>query len=211
MNSKEYKNMTIQEFTKAADKYEGDKSGIYAMCKKDYPDILAELKKEKWDTLLDAGCGPAPMITLLSKKYPDRHYTGLDLTPKMIETAKKKKIPNTEFIVGDCENLPFKANTFDVIICSNSFHHYPNPQKFFNSVYKCLKKGGRLILRDYTANALVLWFFNHIEMPIVNLIGHGDVAMVSEKDIRKMARKAHLNVELFERRKGMRMHCVLRK
>lgn len=48
-------------------------------------------KKEPWDTLLDAGCGPAPMITLLSEKYPDRHYTGIDLTPKMIEQARKKK------------------------------------------------------------------------------------------------------------------------
>ncbi len=33
MNSNEYKNMTVQEFTKAADRYEGDKAGIYAMCK----------------------------------------------------------------------------------------------------------------------------------------------------------------------------------
>ncbi len=211
MNSNKYKNLTIQEFTKAAGRYEGDKAGIYAMCKKDYPDILAELKKEKWDTLLDAGCGPAPMITLLSEKYPDRHYTGIDITPKMIETAKKKKIPNAEFVVGDCENLPFAANTFDVIICVNSFHHYPNPQNFFNSVYKCLKKGGRLILRDYTANVFVLWLCNHIEIPLANFVGHGDVGMVSEKDMRKMAAKAHLRVELFERRKKMRMHCVLRK
>jgi len=211
MNRKDYKNLTIREFTKVADRYEGDRAGVYKMCKKDYPEILAELKKEKWNTLLDAGCGPAPMITLLSEKYPDRHYIGLDLTPRMIETAKAKKIPNAEFVVGDCENLPFSANTFDVIICANSFHHYPNPQKFFNSVYKCLKKGGKLILRDYTANAFVLWLCNYIEIPVVNLAGYGDVGMVSERDVRRMAKKAHLSVESFERRRGMRMHCVLRK
>ena len=51
------------------------------MCKKDYPVILEELEKEPFRDLLDAGCGPAPMISLLSEKYPDRHYTGLDLTP----------------------------------------------------------------------------------------------------------------------------------
>ena len=44
--------------------------------------------------LLDAGCGPAPMISLLSEKYPNRHYTGLDLTLAVIEQAKKKKISN---------------------------------------------------------------------------------------------------------------------
>lgn len=43
------------------------------------------------------------MISLLSEKYPNRHYTGLDLTLAMIEQAKKKNIPNADFVVGDCE------------------------------------------------------------------------------------------------------------
>ncbi len=103
-------------------------------------------EKEEFTSLLDAGCGPAPMISLLAEKYPNRHYTGLDLTPAMIEQAKKKNIPNAEFVVGDCENFPFDENSFDAIICSNSFHHYPNPQAFFYSVKKCLRPGGRLIL-----------------------------------------------------------------
>jgi trans-aconitate methyltransferase len=46
------------------------------------------------------------MISLLSEKYPNRHYTGLDLTPAMIEQAKKKNIPNANFVVGDCEKNP---------------------------------------------------------------------------------------------------------
>ena len=29
---------------------------------------------------------------------------------------------------------------------ANSFHHYPNPQAFFNSAYRVLRKGGRLVL-----------------------------------------------------------------
>ena len=43
------------------------------------------------------------MISLLSEKYPNRHYTGLDLTLVMIEQAKKKNILNVDFVVGDCE------------------------------------------------------------------------------------------------------------
>ena len=157
------------------------------MCKKDYPDILEELEKEPFRDLLDAGCGPAPMISLLSEKYPDRHYTGLDLTPAMIEQAKKKNIPNATFVVGDCENFPFKNNSFDAIICSMSFHHYPNPQAFFDSVKRCLRPNGRLLLRDVTSdNKVLVWLMN-------------------------CCRKAGLKVEKFEIRKGMRMHCVVRK
>ena len=90
MKNEEYKKMSIKEFTKAAGRYESNHAGIYEMCKKDYPDILEELEKEPFRDLLDAGCGPAPMISLLAEKHPDRHYTGLDLTPAMIEQAKRK-------------------------------------------------------------------------------------------------------------------------
>ena len=89
MKNEEYKKLSIKEFTKAAGRYESSHAGIYEMCKKDYPDILEELEEEPFRDLLDAGCGPAPMISLLAEKYPDRHYTGLDLTPAMIEQANE--------------------------------------------------------------------------------------------------------------------------
>lgn len=63
---------------------------------------------------------------------------GLDLTPAMIEQARKKNLKNATFVVGDCENFPFEDDSFDAIICSMSFHHYPDPQAFFNSVKRCL-------------------------------------------------------------------------
>lgn len=180
MTNEEYKQLSLKEFTKAAKNYESDHAGLYEMCKKDYPDILEELEKEPFSDLLDAGCGPAPMISLLAKKYPDRHYTGLDLTPAMIEQAKKKNIPNAEFVVGDCENFPFEDNAFDAIICSNSFHNYPDPLAFFKSVQRCLRPGGRLVLRDVTSdNKLLLWFMDKIELPLANLCGHGDVKIAT--------------------------------
>ena len=110
MKNEEYKKLSISEFTKAAGRYESNHAGIYEMCKKDYPEILEELEKEPFNDLLDAGCGPAPMISLLSEKYPDRHYTGLDLTPAMIEQAKKTAVRNGRSM----ENLFFltKENRF---------------------------------------------------------------------------------------------------
>ena len=212
MKNEEYKKLSIKEFTKAAGRYESSHAGIYEMCKKDYPDILEELEKEPFRDLLDAGCGPAPMISLLAEKYPDRHYTGLDLTPAMIEQAKKKNISNATFVVGDCENFPFENDSFDAIICSMSFHHYPNPQAFFDSVKRCLRPNGRLVLRDVTSDSKVLvWLMNTLEMPLANICGHGDVQVPTRDVVIKCCKKAGLKVEKFEIRKGMRMHCVVRK
>jgi len=45
------------------------KAGIYKICINDYPPILQELEKiGNFETLLDASCGIAPMITLLKEK-----------------------------------------------------------------------------------------------------------------------------------------------
>ncbi|KAG4108189.1 methylase [Neocallimastix lanati (nom. inval.)] len=206
--SEEYKALTIKEFDKAAEKYEGNEAGVYKLCKDDYPHILEEIEKIEFETLLDAGCGTAPMISLLKKKYPEKKFTGIDLSPKMIEQAIKKNLENTEFIIGDCENLPFEGNTFDIIINSQSFHHYPNPQEFFNSVYRVLKPNGKLILRDNTGNRAVKWFVNKIETPILNNIGRGDVRIYSLNEIGEFCKKANLEIEKLEQQKGFRLHLV---
>ncbi len=212
MNDKRYKEKSIKEFTKAAKKYEGDDAGIYKLCRKDYPEIQEELEKESFHDLLDAGCGTAPMISLLSKEHPECHFTGLDLTPAMIEQAKKKNIHHADFVVGDCEDFPFDDDSFDAIICANSIHHYPNPQAFFDSVKRCLRKGGRLIIRDISSkSSLVMFFMNHIELPICNLLGHGDVKIASITTIKECCAKSGLVIEKAEFRKGMRLHCVIRK
>lgn len=45
MTPEEYKAMSIKEFTEAAKVYDSGHSGIYEMCKDDYPPILEELEK----------------------------------------------------------------------------------------------------------------------------------------------------------------------
>ena len=209
--AQEYKNLTIKEFTKAADVYETGHAGIYEMCKDDYPYISAELAKEDYTDLLDCGCGTGPMISLLYEKDPEKNYTGIDITPRMIEVANAKKLPGVTFVTGDCEDLPFEDASFDVIICSNSFHHYPNPQKFFNSAARVLRHGGRLILQDYTSWKPVIWLMNHTEMPLANLIGHGDVAAYTMEQVREFCGNAGLRVEKLEKARKFRMHLVARK
>ena len=107
MTAEEYKRLSIKEFTKAAKVYDSEHAGIYEICKDDYPPILEELEKSDFTDLLDCGCGTGPVIELLHEKYPDKNYTGIDLTPEMINVAKAKKLSNTNFVIGDCEKLPF--------------------------------------------------------------------------------------------------------
>ena len=211
MTSEAYKALSVREFTKAAEVYDGDNAGIYEMCRDDYPPIREELQKQEFETLLDVGCGTGAMIALLAAELPGRHYTGLDLTPKMVEAARAKHVPGAEFIVGDSEHLPFADGSFDAVICANSFHHYPDPQAFFEGVSRVLRPGGRFILRDYTASAPVVWLMNHVEMPLAHLLGHGDVRCYTLRQVRELCRAARLSPLTLEKRTGMRLHLVAEK
>ncbi len=213
MTSEEYKKLSLLEFDKAAAKFDNDDPSVYNMCRRDYPDVLAEVISKPFEDLLDAGCGTGAMLGMFKKDYPDKNYTGIDLSEKMIETARKKGLEEVRFVAGDCENLPFPDNSFDVVTCSMSFHHYPNPEKFFMSLWRVLRPGGRLVLRDMASSSgLVMWFINHIEIPTVNIVlKKGDVHCYTKADIIKLCNTSSLKLERYEVRKGFRLHCVVSK
>lgn len=189
-----------------------DDENVYRMCKDDYPDILAELEREPVTDVLDCGCGTGAFLALLRKAHPELNLHGIDLAEPMIEAARAHDLANVSFIVGDCEALPYANASFDVITCSHSFHHYPNPQRFFDAAFRILRPGGRLILRDNTGSFLWLLKKNLYTIPRGNRKSHmGDVKFYSHREVTAFCRAAGLHVELFEERGDHKMHCVARK
>ena len=116
-----------------------------------------------------------------------------------------------EFVVGDAENLPFDEASFDAVLCSNSFHHYPNPAAFLAGALRVLRPGGRLILRDYTSSDFVVWLMNHVELPLARLVGHGDVRVLRQREFVELAQAAGFEVLVMEAQKGFRAHLVARR
>ena len=58
---------------------------------------------------------------------------------------------------------------------------------------------------------VILWLMNHTEMPLANLIGHGDVAARSIDEVKGVCSAAGLHVEKINRARKMRLHLVARK
>jgi len=204
-----YRALSLREFTRAAERYDSTEPGVYVICRRDWEAVVSELENVRFESLLDAGCGTGAILKMISGRFPGCRLAGLDLTPKMIEHAVAKKIPGAEFTVGDCECMPYGDASFDVVVNSMSVHHYPDPQAFIREVARVLKPGGRLILRDVTMRLGALrWFVNHIEMPLLNRIGYGDVKMYSLDEMRRFCSEAGLEVETLECRWPIRLHLV---
>ena len=206
------KKMSIREFSKSASIY--DSPGKYRMVKDDYEDVISAVCKVKFDSLLDCGCGTGNFIGLLANKGLDVILIGVDITPAMIEVAKEKNIKSARFYVCDCEKLDTVINEkVDVVTCIHSFHHYPNPDAFFESVKTILAEEGRLIIRDNAChNALSYWIKNHITIPFrLNLLHNlGDVHFYTKNEMIQFGAKYGFIVEELSIINGDTLHCIMR-
>lgn len=63
-------------------------------------------------------------------------------------------------VTGQAENIPFKSETFDAVVCTQVFEHLPDPPKAANEIYRVLKKGGHCLLTalqiNYTKNLEII-------------------------------------------------------
>ena len=111
-------------------------------------------------------------------------------------------------------NLILKLNCYRDISIDEERVVNPSPECIADEMrkrYLYILTGGRLILQDYTAPGPILWLMNHTEMPLANLIGHGDVGAYSLDEVRGFCRKSGLHVEKLVRGKKFRLHLVARK
>ena len=128
--------------------------------------VVSLLKLEKGIHFLDIGCGTGYVVRLVNTLLQgEGAFFGIDISPKMIEVAKANAAPftNTHFVVGNAEILPFDSNTFDVILCTNSFHHYQNPEKALCEIFRILKQHGRFYVMDVTADN---WLIRKIDVRV---------------------------------------------
>lgn len=83
---------------------------------------------------------------------------------------------------------PLRINTFDIVICNDSFHHYPAPEKVLDEAYRVLKDSGIIIIGDcwqpLFARQLMNMYMKHSK--------EGDVKIYSKKEmIHLLLRKFH--------------------
>lgn len=149
-----------------------------------YPCILDEARRALEDipapSVLDVGCGTGMLSEQLLSVFPSCHLTGIDLSPAMVDRARARLAGRAEVREADAERLPFHDGAFDLVVCNDSFHHYPDPDRAAFQMWRVLRKGGALVLGDVWQPAPARAVMN-AWMPFSH---EGDVRIYSEAELR---------------------------
>lgn len=95
-----------------------------------------------------------------------------DFSPGMIAEGKKR-YPHLHFVEGDAMNLPFAADTFDVVTISYGLRNVHDPALALREMLRVTKPGGRIVVCEFSRpqNALfrgVYKIFLHTVMPLIS-------------------------------------------
>jgi len=96
--------------------------------------------------ILDLGCGVGQLARAIARERPKAEVVGLDVTPSMIERAKRDySANNLVFHLGPLESLPH-GDGFDAIVSTHAFPYLPDKRAALRSLFDLLNDGGRLLL-----------------------------------------------------------------
>lgn len=99
----------------------------------------------KGKVVLDIACGEGYGTNLLAKTAGE--IFGVDRCAETVGSAKSRyPAGNLKFMQGDIANIPFQANTFDIIICFETIEHVGDQEKVLQEFKRVLKSDGVLVI-----------------------------------------------------------------
>lgn len=101
--------------------------------------IAEHLQIKQDGQYLDLACGTGNYTTALASEYGGR-WTGLDVSTRMIEEAKKKT-ESINWMIGDCAALPLPDCNFSGVLCSLAIHHFASLSKAFQEAFRVMQPG----------------------------------------------------------------------
>ncbi|HLA79410.1 MAG TPA: methyltransferase domain-containing protein [Vicinamibacteria bacterium] len=106
---------------------------------------VALLDPKPGERLLIVGGGTGCDLPLLSDGV---RVVCTDLTPAMLDKARRHARPGIEFAVMDGHALEFEAESFDAVILHLILAVIPEPARCLGEAARVLKPGGRIVVLD---------------------------------------------------------------
>lgn len=101
--------------------------------------LASEIKKLNVNSILDAGCGEGFTLEYLRVRNIGKSYEGIDFLKKAVELGNKVH-PNIKLREASIYSLPYKDNSFDLILSTEVLEHLEEPKKALREIFRVSKK-----------------------------------------------------------------------
>lgn len=121
-----------------------------------FPWIFEQLQLKDGLRVLEIGCGDGSMWHQNLEQIPaDIRITLSDISVGMLRDARRNIGSDDlrfSFRSFDCQQIPYEAETFDIVIANHVLFYCENVSKTCQEIWRVLKPGGQLLASTYGAD-----------------------------------------------------------
>ena len=189
-------------FGKHADDYarsESHKKG------QDLSILIETLRLTGQEDAVDMATGTGFTAAALAKLV--RRVTAVDITPEMLENARKlcveNKLGNVDFVLAEVTGTHLPSESYDLVVTRRAAHHFTDKKGFLMESKRMLRTGGRLAIVDMAVpEGDMTGFFNRLE----KLRDHSHVGALKKSEWLDLMDRSHFEViecRVFEERMSL--------
>lgn len=110
-------------------------------------DLMEFISPENLKTAIDIGCGTGEQTHILSQKFEDAHFLGIDSSPEMLAKSKEFEKDNLEFKLASVEEFINSNQKFDLIFSNAALQWSDNHDELFPKLISHLNENGQFAVQ----------------------------------------------------------------
>lgn len=135
------------------------------------------------DKVLDLGCGTGQLTRLIAESVSNGEIVGVDLTPEMIEEARRALSERfssaVNFQTGKGESLDLDTGYFDIATSAFTLRNVEDVRQVLSEMQRVVKPGGKVFTLELAKPSIPLFsnlyffYFNNI-LPLLGGLVYGE-------------------------------------
>jgi ubiquinone/menaquinone biosynthesis C-methylase UbiE len=121
-------------------------------------ELLVDESDLRGRRVLDVGCGTGRLAAALAERYGCKVW-GVDLSPEMLEVARRRLPPTARVKLAPAEELPFRDGWFERVTMTLVYHHL-DPPRALAEARRVLVSGGRLGMLTFDPSQIERYYLN---------------------------------------------------